>query len=124
MRGSFVKLAFCGDVLVIRPNVELVVVLGSPKFVWFSTLKYSARNCKISPFVKWKMRATLTSQSAYCGPTKAPFCDVSEGSNRIVGEAGGIQIRLAMVPAAQADAAIPGTYDHGTVALLSRIRSC
>src|ERR1700684_757768 len=47
-----------------------------PKLVWLRTLKYSARNCSEVRSPIGNLRARLTSQSAYCGPTKEPLTTV------------------------------------------------
>src|SRR5437868_3074546 len=58
----------------IRPKVgEASEAEGVPKFVWFSTLKYSARNCRSDFSVMLKLRARAVSKVAKLGARKVFF---------------------------------------------------
>ena len=52
--------------------LENTVALGGPKFAWFSTLKNSARNCRLALSETAVFLNSDTSRSARPGPVNVP----------------------------------------------------
>ncbi|PYS08303.1 MAG: hypothetical protein DMG15_27475 [Acidobacteria bacterium] len=54
----------------VAPVLVNMIGKGMPKFVWFKTLKISARNCRLRPSVKRVVLKTETSTIADPGPIR------------------------------------------------------